>query len=87
MINVFKGNIGASVTEHPTEKYEWMIHPLIERHSKVGDLILDPMCGSGTTCIIAKKLGRRFIGMDIEEKWCELSKKRILKTPSSLSNF
>ncbi|MHA1167112.1 MAG: DNA-methyltransferase [Candidatus Hodarchaeales archaeon] len=42
-----------------------------------GDLVLDPMCGSGTTCVMAKKNGRHYIGIDISEKYCEKSRERI----------
>jgi len=80
MINVFYGNIGVKETSHPTEKYRWMIQPLIERHSKIGDTILDPMCGSGTTCVIAKELGRNYIGIEIEEKYYDIAKTRVDKT-------
>lgn len=42
-----------------------------------GDVVLDPMCGSGTTLKMSKKNGRIYIGMDISEKYCELSRKRL----------
>jgi DNA modification methylase len=42
-----------------------------------GDIILDPFCGKGTTCLSAKKLGRRFIGIDLSPHFCLVSKKRI----------
>jgi len=90
MKNVFFGLSGGAVdkqTEHPTEKYGWMIQPLIERHSNQGDIILDPMCGSGSTLVYAKKMGRRYIGIDIEERWVALSKKRLTGTPVSLFQF
>jgi len=45
--------------------------------SNEGDLVLDLMCGSGTTCLAALKLGRKYIGIDISEEYCELSRKRI----------
>ena len=59
---------------HPTEKPEELISKLI-LHNK-GDLILDPFLGSGTTCYCAKKLGRKSIGIEIEEKYCEIAAKR-----------
>ena len=50
---------------------------LIEENSKPGDLILDPFCGSGTTCVAAKKLGRRYIGIDISEEYCQIARERL----------
>lgn len=54
---------------------------LAERHilswSNENDIILDPMCGSGTTCKMAKKLNRNFIGIDCSEEYCEIAKERI----------
>lgn len=40
-------------------------------------IVLDPFCGAGTTCLVAKKLGRNFIGIEINEKYCEMARKRL----------
>jgi len=68
---------GRKVTEHPTEKMEWMIKPLIERHSAPGDVVLDPFLGSGTTMVVCKKLKRSCIGIEIKKKYCILARKRV----------
>jgi|TARA_Y100000310_G_scaffold327767_1_gene394642 site-specific DNA-methyltransferase (adenine-specific) len=54
-----------------------------------GDLVFDPMCGSGTTCKMAKKNNRHFIGMDISKEYCEIAKERLKLTKKQqvLSNF
>ncbi|KKN26084.1 hypothetical protein LCGC14_0878010 [marine sediment metagenome] len=62
---------------HPTEKPEVLMKWCIKNHSQPVDLILDPFCGSGTTCVAAKMLGRRYIGIDISEKYCEIARQRL----------
>jgi len=49
-----------------------------------GDLILDPFCGSGTTCVAAKKLGRRYIGIEIDPTYADIARRRIAATPEPL---
>lgn len=61
---------------HPTRKPASLIDYLVIKSSKVDDYILDPFLGSGTTCYCAKKLGRRSIGIEIEEKYCEIAARR-----------
>lgn len=61
---------------HPTQKPESLIREILEYASFAGDLILDPFLGSGTTCYCAKKLNRYSIGIEIEEKYCEIAAKR-----------
>ena len=60
---------------HPTEKPESLINKIIA--ANIGDLILDPFMGSGTTLRCAKDLGRKGIGIEIEEKYCEIAAKRM----------
>ncbi len=63
--------------DHPTQKPFGVVNPLIEASSSSGDLILDPFMGSGTTLRACKDLGRRGIGIEIEEKYCEIAAKRL----------
>lgn len=62
---------------HPTQKPELLLERIISATTKPGDLVLDPFCGSGTTCYVAKKLGRRFIGIEKNVKFFNISIKRI----------
>ena len=61
---------------HPTQKPAPLINWIIGNYGKDCDLILDPFLGSGTTAYCAKKLGRKCIGIEIEEKYCEIATKR-----------
>ena len=65
-------------TEHPTQKPEKLIAKLILASSHPGDLVFDPFLGSGTTSVVAKKLGRNYIGVELDEYYCCLAEKRIL---------
>ncbi|MDW8437920.1 MAG: DNA methyltransferase, partial [Chloroherpetonaceae bacterium] len=64
-------------TDHPTQKPEKLIAKLILASSNEGDVVLDPFLGSGTTAVVAKKLGRRFIGIEIDPTYCCLAAKRL----------
>ncbi|ABO55660.1 site-specific DNA-methyltransferase [Burkholderia vietnamiensis] len=77
--NVFTGSVGSKETKHPCEKYKWMIEPLIERHSKKGQLILDPFGGSASTLVYGIKQGRKVIAFENSEKFFEMAKERIMK--------
>jgi len=68
---------GNERTEHPTQKPLGLIKSLIEKHSNVGDLVLDPFGGSGTTAIAAIELSRDFILFEKDQSYFELSKNRI----------
>lgn len=62
---------------HPNEKPLKLAMTFIGLHTKVGDLILDPFMGSGTILVAAKQLGRKAIGIEIEEKYCEIAARRL----------
>lgn len=62
---------------HPTQKPIGIVRPLIEYSCPVWGVILDPAMGSGTTLRAAKDLGRRAIGIELEEKYCEIAAKRL----------
>ena len=64
---------------HPTQKPEALLHRVILSSSKPGDLILDPFFGVGTTGAAAKRLGRRFIGLEREPQYVALARERIAK--------
>ena len=62
--------------KHPTQKPEALLERIILASSKENDVILDPFNGSGTTGIVCKNLNRRYIGIDNEAEYLELTKKR-----------
>ena len=64
------------ITGHYSQKPQRLITKLIVESSGDSGLILDPFLGSGTTCYCAKKLNRYSIGIEIEEKYCEIAAKR-----------
>jgi len=63
--------------KHPTEKPKALIKTLMGLFSDAGHNVLDPFMGSGTTLRAAKDLGRRAIGIEIEERYCEIAAKRL----------
>ena len=82
-----KGNIWQYVVGKKAEDQEAKGHPApfplalakdhIQSWTNPGDVVLDPMCGSGTTCKAAHQLGRHFIGIDISPDYCQLARDRI----------
>lgn len=64
-------------TDHPTQKPEKLYAKLILASSCPGDLVFDPFMGSGTACVVAQKLGRRYLGVEINEEYCLWAAKRL----------
>ena len=64
-------------TDHPTQKPEKLIAKLVLASSHPGHVILDPFLGSGTTSVVAKKLDRHYIGIEINRDYCCLAEKRL----------
>ncbi|MCL2119458.1 MAG: site-specific DNA-methyltransferase [Planctomycetaceae bacterium] len=64
-------------TGHPTQKPEKLLAKLILASSNADDVVFDPFLGSGTTSVVAKKLGRRFFGVERDRDYCLLTEKRL----------
>ena len=64
-------------TNHPTQKPEKLLAKIILASSNKNDLVFDPFLGSGTTAVTAKKLGRNFVGVEVDEYYCCTAEKRL----------
>lgn len=73
--------------DHPTVKPIKLIKQNIECFSNINDTILDPFMGSGTTLVAAKQLNRKAIGIEIEEKYCEIAVKRLAQGVIDLTSI
>ena len=62
---------------HPTQKPEALLERIIKASSNVGDVVLDPFAGSFSTGAVAKRLGRKFIGIDINPEYIEIGLRRL----------
>ena len=68
---------GNKETAHPNEKPLSVMSKLVRLGSQVGETIIDPFMGSGSSLIAARNMGRNAIGIDTEEEWCECAAKRL----------
>ena len=64
-------------TDHPTQKSEKLLAKLLLASTRSRDMVFDPFLGSGTAAVVAKKLGRRFLGIEIDEEYALLSLRRL----------
>lgn len=76
-----------SSEQHPTQKPVALFEHFIRLHTKPGDLVVDPFCGSGSSGVAAKRLGRRWIGCDTDSQWTEMAKERIDATTPPLEGI
>ena len=63
---------------HPTQKPLCVLTPLIQCFSRPGDLVLDPVCGSGSTLLAAKLEGRRFVGIELDAAYYAIARQRLM---------
>lgn len=75
--SVFRCRNTHSQADHPTQKPLELLRVLVEYSCHPDGAVLDPFCGSGSTLVAAKQLGRRAVGIEIEEKYCEIAAKRL----------
>jgi len=73
-----------SKTVHPTQKPIDLLIYLINTYSNKNDIVLDFTCGSGSTLIASQKINRRWIGIEIEKEYCEITEKRLIKELNQL---
>lgn len=91
-----RGNVWEYVVGKLREDQEAKAHPapfpcaLARDHilswSSPGDVVLDPMCGSGTTCKVARELGRRWIGIEVAQEYVDLARARLASTPDTAAD-
>jgi DNA modification methylase len=70
---------------HPATFPDDLAEKMILCFTEPGDLVIDPMCGSGTTCRMAKKNGRNYVGIDISSQYCEWAREGLEEEPSPAS--
>jgi len=69
---------------HPTQKPLGLMAWVVANYTNEGDVILDPYCGSGTTCVACIQLGRHFIGIEKEHKYVEIARRRVREAQNTL---
>ena len=62
---------------HPTEKNHALLEDLIKDNTNEGQIVFDPCCGSGSHCFVAKNLGRKYIGVELDERYFDIAKGRL----------
>lgn len=70
--------------KHPAVYPTYIVQELIKLLSKEGDIVLDPFCGSGTTCVVANNLGRNYLGIEINPEYVAIANERLQQTDFQL---
>lgn len=73
LVGMWEANAGKL---HPTQKPVSLMRYLVRTYTNPGDVVLDPCCGSGTTCVAAMQEGRHYIGIEKEQQYAEIAKQR-----------
>ena len=84
---IWRAMVERNKKQHPTQKPLKLLNELVGQFSNTGETVLDPFLGSGTTAIACERLKRKWIGIEIEEKYCEISAKRIEAERKQLKLF
>ena len=71
---------------HPTQKPVALLEYLVKTYTDIGGVVLDNCMGSGSTGVACKKLDRNFIGIELEEKYFDIAKKRIDSTQMAIAS-
>ena len=82
-----RGKTSGGKKIHPTQKPEWLLERILISTSNKGEIVFDPFMGSGTTAVVAKKLGRVFLGCEINPEYIKNSTKRLDSLPKKLDEF
>jgi site-specific DNA-methyltransferase (adenine-specific) len=91
--NIMKKDLIESPVETTKGNFHTAVYPLyivqelVKLLSKEGGIVLDPFCGSATTCIAAKKLKRKYIGVEINPEYVKLSQNRLLREDNAQEFF
>jgi DNA modification methylase len=68
--------------DHPTQKPVRLMRYLIERHTKEGDLVIDPFAGTGSTALACKQLKRRYLAIEKEPQYAQMAERRLADRPA-----
>jgi len=84
---IWSGVTGASTRDHPAHYPEELAERLVRMFSFVGDTVLDPFLGTGTSTVAAAKWGRNSVGVEIDPRYFEMAERRIRHATGSLFSY